>query len=211
MEPSKPKSDDKNITWHLHSLDRNERWKAQTGGHGGAVLWFTGLSGSGKSSVANEVDVKLHQKGIRTYVLDGDNVRHGLCSDLGFSIEDRTENIRRVGEVAKLMADSGTVVLAAFISPYRVDRDKIRSILQGCAPFVEVYVQASLETCEGRDPKGLYQMARDGKIKNFTGIDDPYEEPLKPEITLDSNAKSIEQLADDVVQWLETNRALEVS
>lgn len=204
-------SNEKNITWHQHSVERKERWNVKTGGHSGAVLWFTGLSGSGKSSVANQVDAQLHAKGMRTYVLDGDNVRHGLCSDLGFSIEDRTENIRRTGEIAKLMADSGTIVLAAFISPYRVDRDKIRSILKGCAPFIEIHVQASLETCEDRDPKGLYRLAREGKIQNFTGIDDPYEEPLKPEITLDSNSKTVEQLAEDVVTWLEANHVLEIS
>lgn len=202
--------EEKNITWHHHSIDRKERWNAKTGGHGGAVLWFTGLSGSGKSSVANAVDVALHKKGIRTYVLDGDNVRHGLCSDLGFSLADRTENIRRVGEVAKLFADSGTVVLAAFISPYRSDRDAVRKTVEESVPFIEIFVQASLEKCESRDPKGLYQMARDGKIKNFTGIDDPYEEPFKPEITLDSNARSVEQLAGDVVTWLESNETLNI-
>ena len=169
------------------------------------------MSASGKSSVANQVDVGLHQKGIRTYVLDGDNVRHGLCSDLEFSLEDRAENIRRVGEVAKLMADSGTVVLAAFISPYRVDRDKIRTIMEGVAPFIEIHVHASLDKCESRDPKGLYKLARAGKIKCFTGIDDPYEEPLNAEITLDSNSKTLEQLTEDVIAWLETKHVLEVS
>ena len=204
-DQSNEKQEDKNITWHQHSVTREDRWKSQ--GHRGAVLWFTGLSGSGKSSIANQVDFLLHhrQKPIHSYVLDGDNVRHGLCADLGFSLEDRTENIRRVGEVAKLMADSGTIVLAAFISPYKVDRDRIRQSLEGVAPFCEMFVQASLEKCEGRDPKGLYQMAREGKIKNFTGIDDPYEEPLMPEIILDSNSKSVEELAKDVILWLESN------
>jgi adenylylsulfate kinase len=205
-------SEGKNITWHQHVVSRRDRWMGKTGGHSGAVLWFTGLSGSGKSSVANQVDYLLHnQKNVRTYVLDGDNVRHGLCSDLGFSLQDRAENIRRVGEVAKLMADSGTVVLAAFISPYREDRDRIRQTVQDVAPFVEILVNASLEKCESRDPKGLYQMARDGKLKHFTGIDDPYEPPVKPDITLDSNLKSVDQLAEDVVQWLETNNTLEIS
>jgi adenylylsulfate kinase len=202
----------KNITWHQHVISRRDRWIAKTGAHKGAVLWFTGLSGSGKSSVANQVESLLHKKKhVRTYLLDGDNVRHGLCSDLGFTLSDRAENIRRVGEVAKLMADSGTVVVAAFISPYRVDRDRIRQTMQGVAPFVEIWVNASLEKCESRDPKGLYQMARDGKLKNFTGIDDPYEVPVQPEITLDSNLKSVEQLANDVVQWLETNNTLDIS
>ena len=212
-------AEEKNITWHQHSLRRQDRWKAKTGGHKGAVLWFTGLSGSGKSSIANEVDVALHQLGRKTYLLDGDNIRHGLCSDLGFSLEDRTENIRRVGEVAKLFADSGTVVLVAFISPYRSDRDKVRETVEMekeksttiTIPFVEIFVQASLENCESRDPKGLYQMARDGKLQNFTGINDPYEEPLRPEITLDSNSKTVLQLAEQVVQWLEEHKTLEIS
>jgi len=204
MESNKHKSADKNITWHNHSVSRSERWKAKTGGHSGAILWFTGLSGCGKSSIANQVDRKLYQKGFRTYVLDGDNVRHGLCSDLGFSFDDRTENIRRVGEAAKLMADSGSVVSAAFISPYRKDRDRIRERMQNVAPFVEIHVRASLDTCESRDPKGLYKLAREGKIKGFTGIDDPYEEPLQAEITLDSNSKTVEELSDEVLHWLET-------
>ena len=205
-------SNDKNITWHQHAISHRDRWMSKTGGHNGAVLWFTGLSGSGKSSIANQVDFLLHtQKHVRTYVLDGDNVRHGLCSDLGFSLQDRTENIRRIGEVAKIMADSGTVVLVAFISPYRVDRDRIRQLMEGVAPFVEIFVNASLDNCEKRDPKGLYQMARNGKLKHFTGIDDPYEEPLRPEITLDANSKSVEQLAEIVEQWLETNNTLDIS
>ncbi|CAB9510081.1 Adenylyl-sulfate kinase [Seminavis robusta] len=213
------KNSTNNITWHQPTVSRSERWKAR--GHGGAVLWFTGLSGSGKSSIANQVDSMLvlnnndndtttTTSSIHSYVLDGDNVRHGLCADLGFSLEDRAENIRRVGEVAKLMADAGTVVLAAFISPYRVDRDRIRSSLEGVAPFCEIFVQASLGECESRDPKGLYQMAREGKIKNFTGIDDPYEEPLNAELILDSNSKSVDELAQEVVQWLQANDILKI-
>ncbi|KAL3920828.1 MAG: hypothetical protein SGILL_003063 [Bacillariaceae sp.] len=165
----------------------------------GAVIWFTGLSGAGKSSVANAVEKLLNtQHRVRTYLLDGDNIRHGLCEDLGFSAEDRTENIRRVGQVSKLMADSGVVTLAALISPYRHDRDSVRKSVEDIAlPFVEVHVQASLDTCEGRDPKGLYKMARDGKIKGFTGIDDPYEEPTSPELVLDSNTKGVEELAQE--------------
>jgi adenylylsulfate kinase len=164
----------------------------------GAVVWFTGLSGAGKSSVANAVEKLLNtQHNIRTYLLDGDNIRHGLCQDLGFSAEDRAENIRRVGQVGKLMADSGVVTLAALISPYRQDRDSVRQSVSAVAPFLEIYVQASLETCEGRDPKGLYKMAREGKIKGFTGIDDPYEEPTSPELILDSNGKGIEELAKE--------------
>ena len=138
------------------------------------------------------------QHQVRTYLLDGDNIRHGLCQDLGFSAADRTENIRRVGQVSKLMADSGVVTLAALISPYRVDRDSVRQSVQGVAPFLEIYVQASLDTCEGRDPKGLYKLAREGKIKGFTGIDDPYQEPSAPELILDSNNKGVEELAKEV-------------
>jgi adenylylsulfate kinase len=162
----------------------------------GAVVWFTGLSGAGKSSVANAVEKLLNtQHHIRTYLLDGDNIRHGLCQDLGFSLDDRAENIRRVGQVSKLMADSGVVTLTALISPYRQDRNSVRQSVDSVAPFLEIYVQASLETCESRDPKGLYKMAREGKIKGFTGIDDPYEEPESPELILDSNSKGIEELA----------------
>lgn len=163
-------------------------------------MWFTGLSGAGKSSVANAVEKMLNNNEphkIRTYLLDGDNIRHGLCHDLGFSVDDRAENIRRVGQVSKLMADSGIVTLAALISPYRNDRDSVRQSVSSVAPFVEIYVQASVETCEGRDPKGLYKMAREGKIKGFTGVDDPYEEPTSPELVLDSNGKGIDELAKE--------------
>ncbi|KAG7343895.1 adenylylsulfate kinase-domain containing protein [Nitzschia inconspicua] len=185
-----------NITWHDQAVSQEERWKL--GGHRGAVVWFTGLSGAGKSSVANAVEKMLNtQHNIRTYLLDGDNIRHGLCQDLGFSAEDRAENIRRVGQVSKLMADSGVVTLAALISPYRRDRDSVRESVNSVAPFLEIYVQASLETCESRDPKGLYKMARQGRIKGFTGIDDPYEEPASPELILDSNGKGIEELAKE--------------
>jgi adenylylsulfate kinase len=190
-----------NITWHDQKVTRESRWKLS--GHSGAVLWFTGLSGAGKSTVANQVDSILNAKGIRTYLLDGDNIRHGLCKDLGFSLEDRAENIRRVGEVCKLMADSGILVLAALISPYRADRKNVRTTVEMVAPFVEVHVQASVSTCEGRDPKGLYKMAREGKIKNFTGIDDPYEEPENPEIILDSNSKDVSELVNQTVSWIE--------
>mmetsp|Transcript_18865 Transcript_18865/g.26599 ORF Transcript_18865/g.26599 Transcript_18865/m.26599 type:complete len:210 (+) Transcript_18865:112-741(+) len=198
-----------NITWHNHSVTQFERWKLS--GHKGAIVWLTGLSGSGKSTVANEVDYMLTSKGKRSYLLDGDNVRHGLCSDLGFSAEDRNENIRRIGEVSKLMADSGMIVLAAFVSPYRTDRDAVRQRVAGTnVQFVEVYVNASIETCEARDPKGLYKKARAGIIKNFTGIDDPFEEPLKPEILLDANSKSAQSLANDIISWLEEHKILSV-
>ncbi|WP_013630895.1 adenylyl-sulfate kinase [Rubinisphaera brasiliensis] len=188
-----------NVTWHEHTVSKPERQKLM--GHKSAVLWFTGLSGAGKSTVANTVDHLLHQKGIHTFVLDGDNVRMGLNKNLGFSAEDRAENIRRIGEVAKLFANSGIFVLTAFISPYRADRDQVRSILED-GEFIEVLVDASLETCEARDPKGLYKKARAGEIKGFTGIDDPYEAPENPEITLDGDTKSIDELAAEVVQYL---------
>ncbi|MFP6764141.1 MAG: adenylyl-sulfate kinase [Planctomycetaceae bacterium] len=191
-----------NVTWHEHRVDRNSRW--QQAGHKGAVLWFTGLSACGKSTIANEVDHLLHGKGKRTYVLDGDNVRMGLNKNLGFSAEDRAENIRRIGEVAKLFADAGLLTLTAFISPYKADRDQVRELLDP-GQFIEVYVNASLETCEARDPKGLYKKARAGEIKGFTGIDDPYEAPENPELTLDSNHKDISELANEVVAWLDSH------
>ncbi|MCP5198555.1 MAG: adenylyl-sulfate kinase [Gammaproteobacteria bacterium] len=191
-----------NITWHGHQVSRAERERLN--GHRGVVLWFTGLSGAGKSSVANAVDGLLHARGVHTYLLDGDNVRHGLNNNLGFSAADRSENIRRIGEVARLMADAGLVTLSAFISPYRADRDRVRSIV-GDGGFVEILVQASLETCEARDPKGLYRKARAGEIKDFTGIDAPYEPPLAPELVLDSDLRDVATLAAEVVTFLERN------
>lgn len=190
-----------NVTWHDHRVTKDERCKQN--GHKGAVLWFTGLSGSGKSTIANTVDHKLFEMGKHTFVLDGDNIRMGLNKNLGFSPEDRTENIRRIGEVSKLYTDAGILVMTAFISPYREDRDQVREIL-GDGEFIEVYVKASLETCEGRDPKGLYKKARAGEIKGFTGIDAPYEEPEKAELVLDSDGKGIDDLADEVVAFLDS-------
>ncbi|HID21872.1 MAG TPA: adenylyl-sulfate kinase [Planctomycetaceae bacterium] len=189
-----------NITWHEHHVSKQERWQLM--GHRGAVLWFTGLSASGKSTIANTVDHKLHAMGKHTFVLDGDNIRHGLNKNLGFSAEDREENIRRIGEVAKLFCDAGILTLTAFISPYRADRDKVRKLLEP-GEFVEIFVDTSLETCEQRDPKGLYKKARAGEIKGFTGIDDPYEPPLNPEIVLDGDTKGIDELADQVVTYLD--------
>ncbi|NOX54851.1 MAG: adenylyl-sulfate kinase [Planctomycetes bacterium] len=191
-----------NITWHEHHVSKQERWQLM--GHRGAVLWFTGLSASGKSTIANTVDHKLYAMGKHTFVLDGDNIRHGLNKNLGFSAEDRAENIRRIGEVAKLFCDAGLLTLTAFISPYRADRDKVRELLEP-GEFVEIFVDTSLETCEKRDPKGLYKKARAGEIKGFTGIDDPYEPPLNPEIVLDGDTKGIDELADQVVAYLEEN------
>ena len=206
---------DPEVVWHQHSVTRHERERA--GGHRGCVVWFTGLSGSGKSTIANLVDHQLHNAGVRSYVLDGDNVRHGLNATpqmlepahgaefakrigLGFSALAREENIRRVGAVARLMADAGLVVLAAFVSPYRRDRDAVRvSLEQG--DFVEVFVDTPLELCEARDPKGLYRKARAGQLKGMTGIDDPYEKPDKPELTL-ASGKPAEELAASVVAYL---------
>ena len=191
-----------NVTLHEHRVSNEDRCKLA--GHKGAVLWFTGLSGSGKSTVANAVDYKLHEMGKRTYVLDGDNVRLGLNRNLGFSAEDRTENIRRIGEVAKLFADSATITTTAFISPYRADRDAVRALLPE-GQFIEIHVNASLETCEARDPKGLYKKVRAGEIKDFTGIDAPYEAPENAELVLDADNKGIEELADEVIAYLHSN------
>ncbi len=173
---------DDNVVWHDHPVTRDER--EQQHGHQGVVLWFTGLSGSGKSTVAGALEQVLHRAGVSTYLLDGDNVRHGLCRDLGFSDDDRKENIRRVGEVAKLMVDAGLVVLTAFISPHRAERQMVRDLL-GTGQFVEVFVDTPLAVCEARDPKGLYKKARAGELRNFTGIDSVYEAPDAPEIHLD--------------------------
>jgi adenylylsulfate kinase len=196
-----------NITWHEHHVSKAER--CALNGHKGAVLWFTGLSACGKSTIANTVDHLLYSRGKRSFVLDGDNIRHGLNKNLGFSAEDRAENIRRIGEVAKLFADAGVLTLTAFISPYRADRDKVRALLPK-GEFIEIYVNASLATCEQRDPKGLYKKARAGEIKGFTGIDDPYEAPENPELVLDSNTKGIDELAEEVIAWLDRRGLLSV-
>ncbi len=187
-----------NIVWHSSSVERQDREKLL---HQRAVLlWLTGLSGSGKSTVANAVQEKLYENKKLTYLLDGDNIRHGLCNDLGFSLEDRTENIRRIGEVSKLFVDSGIITLGTFVSPLRSDREKVRDLLSD--DFIEVYVKCSLETCEERDPKNLYKRARDGEIKNFTGIDSPYEEPLNAEIVVDTDKYDIYECADQIIEYL---------
>ncbi len=195
-----PKS--KNIVTVTHRIDSKERWKAN--GHKGGVLWLTGLPGSGKSTLAIELEHQLFKKGLQTYVLDGDNVRQGLSSDLGFSPADRTENIRRIGEIAALFSDTGIIVITAFISPYRIDREIARKSAGDA--FHEIYVNADVETCESRDPKGHYKLAREGKIAEFTGISAPYESPEKPQLMVDtvnlSIAESVERLAtyvDDVL------------
>ena len=188
-----------NLHFHKHRVARELKEKRNQ--HKSRVLWFTGLSGSGKSTVANATEKILHDMGLHTYILDGDNVRMGLNKDLGFSPEDRTENIRRITEVAKLFADSGSIVLTAFISPYREDRDKAREIISN-EDFIEIFVSADLSVCEARDPKGLYKKARAGEIKGFTGIDAPYEAPLKPELIVETDKHDIEASAQIVVDYL---------
>ena len=193
------------VVWHLASVSHEDHVKLN--GHKPAVLWFTGLSGSGKSTVANAVDLMLHQLDVKTYVLDGDNVRHGLNNDLGFSDADRVENIRRIGEVSKLFADAGVLVSTAFISPFVADREMIRAQLKQ-GEFVEVFIDTPLAVCESRDPKGLYKKARAGEIKNFTGIDSAYEAPISPEIHVQTADKSIEDCAKQVVDYLRDNEYL---
>ncbi|MFV2082496.1 MAG: adenylyl-sulfate kinase [bacterium] len=171
-------------------------------GHGSAVIWITGLSGSGKTSIAHGVEAALAERGVHSYVLDGDNIRQGLCSDLGFSDEDREENIRRIGELSRLFVDAGLVVIAAFISPFRRDRDRARALF-GEREFFEIYLKCDLATCEERDPKGLYRKARAGEIKDFTGISSPYEEPLEPELTLDTAELSLLESVGRVMALLE--------
>ena len=204
------------VHWHEHAVSRQEREKLN--GHRGCVVWFTGLSACGKSTIANLLDHKLHSMGLHSFVLDGDNVRHGLNAGpgmlaerhggefakrfgLGFSAQDREENIRRIGMVAKLFCDAGIIAITAFISPYRVDRDRVRAAL-GDGDFVEIFVDAPIEVCEARDPKGLYKKARAGQLKGFTGIDDPYEPPLQPELVLNAAKKSAETLAGEVLAYL---------
>ena len=207
---------DTNVTWHEHEVTRSNR--ESLNGHKGCVVWFTGLSGSGKSTIANALDHKLHQWGTHSVVLDGDNIRHSLNAGpsmlletygeefaqrfgLGFSAIDREENIRRIGSVAQLFSQAGIIGLTAFISPYRIDRDRIRNnLLPG--EFIEVFVDTPIEVCESRDPKGLYKKARAGEIKGFTGIDDPYEPPVSPELVLSSAEKTPDVLADEVMTYL---------
>jgi adenylylsulfate kinase len=209
-------TNDTNVTWHEHQVSRSSR--ESLNGHKGCVIWFTGLSGSGKSTIANALDHKLHQLGIHSAVLDGDNVRHtlnagvsmlaGVHSEefaqrfgLGFSAMDREENIRRIGAVAQLFSEAGIIGLTAFISPYRIDRDRVRNnLLPG--EFIEVFVDTPIAVCESRDPKGLYKKARAGEIKGFTGVDDPYEAPLSPELVLSAAEKTPDDLANEVIAYL---------
>ena len=193
-----------NIVWHQHAIDQAARGAQK--GQNPVLLWFTGLSGSGKSTLAGALERALFDNGFHTYLLDGDNVRHGLCKDLGFSLEDRDENLRRVGEVAKLMVDSGLVVLSAFISPTREERDRVRALFpQG--QFVEVHVSTPLSVCESRDPKGLYVKARKGEITNFTGISSPYEVPESAELTIDTSKGDLATQVNGLLAYL---KAIEV-
>jgi adenylylsulfate kinase len=188
-----------NVVWHQATVTRSRR--EVLNGHKGAVIWFTGLSGSGKSTLAHTVEERLHQMDCRTFVFDGDNVRHGLCGDLGFSLEDRRENIRRIGEMTKLFLDAGIIAMTAFISPYRADRERVRAIV-GPGDFIEIYCDCPVEVCEQRDVKGMYKEAREGLIKNFTGISAPYEAPLKPDLRLNTGSDPLTDCADRVVALL---------
>jgi len=209
-------NNDTNVTWHEHRVSREMREKKNH--HKGCIIWFTGLSGSGKSTIANTLDHKLYQLGVQTVVLDGDNVRHGLNAGpgmlkdihgeefsnrfgLGFSAIDREENIRRIGAIAEIFTQTGMISLTAFISPYRIDRDRVRNTLKD-GEFIEIFVDTPIEICEKRDPKGLYKKARAGEIKGFTGIDDPYEAPVSPELVLSAAEKTPDILADEVIAYL---------
>jgi len=190
-----------NVVWEKSLITRQDR--EMLNGHQSFVLWFTGLSGSGKSTLAHAVEKKLHEKGCRTFVLDGDNVRHGLSSNLSFSEEDRKENIRRTGEAAKLMTEAGVITLTAFISPFRNDREMVRGFFPH-HDFIEVFCNSSLETCESRDVKGLYKKARAGEIKNYTGIDSPYERPVNPEIEVDTSFLDVDSSVNEVISFLKS-------
>jgi adenylylsulfate kinase len=190
-----------NTFWHQATINRQDREKQN--GHAGTILWFTGLSGSGKSTLAHAVEEELFRRGCRTTVLDGDNVRHGLCGDLGFSEEDRTENIRRIGQVARLFVDAGIIVLTAFISPFRVDRQRVRMMVEKEQDFIEVYCDCPLQICEQRDVKGLYQRARKGEIQDFTGISSPYETPEHADLIVATGERDVADCVSEVVAYLE--------
>lgn len=190
-----------NIVWHFHPVLKKDR--SDLKGQRPCIIWFTGFSGAGKSTIAGAVEQKLYVKGHHTYLLDGDNVRHGMNQDLGFSDADRVENIRRIGEMSKLFADAGIIVLTAFISPFKADRQLVRDLVEE-GEFIEVFIDTPLSECEKRDPKGLYKKARAGKIKNFTGIDSEYQQPENPEVVIHSADLSIEQCADQVIAYLKT-------
>jgi len=189
-----------NVVWHEAVINREKREK--TLNQKPFVLWFTGLSASGKSTIANIVESKLHEMGFKTYLLDGDNVRHGLNNDLGFDEKSRVENIRRIGEVSKLFFDAGLIVLTAFISPFKSDRKLVRDLFEEKNQFLEVFIDTSLEVCESRDPKGMYKKARLGEIKNFTGISSPYESPINPELHVKNGNVTLDEVSDKIIQFL---------
>lgn len=196
-----------NIVWHNSHLTKEQRAKLKK--QKPCVLWFTGLSGSGKSTLANALEARLYELGLHTYLLDGDNVRHGLNVDLGFDDKARVENIRRVGEVAKLFVDSGTIIITAFISPFISDRAQVRALVKE-DEFIEIFVDTPLEVCESRDPKGLYKKARAGEIKNFTGIDSPYEKPINAELHIVNDKTELEKNIDTIIEYLKTNGYMNV-
>jgi len=199
---------EKNVVWHHATVTRKRRETQNQ--HRSVILWFTGLSSAGKSTLAHALEEQLHQSGCRTFVFDGDNVRHGLCKDLGFSEADRHENIRRVGEMAKLFIETGVIALTAFISPFRADRDQVRQLVPK-GDFIEVYCKCSLAVCEERDPKGLYQRARTGEIKNFTGITSPYEIPENPELVVDTEGAALEESVQCVMNFLNEKKIVHLS
>ncbi len=195
-----------NTVWHQATITRSNR--EQLNRHGSAILWFTGLSGSGKSTLAHAVEDELYRRGCRTTVLDGDNVRHGLCGDLGFSEDDRTENIRRIGQVATLFVDAGVIVLTAFISPFQVDRQRVRMMVERDEDFIEIFCDCPLEICEQRDVKGLYQRARKGEIADFTGISSPYEQPEKPDLVVDTGHQDLGTCVGEVIGFLQRRKLI---
>ncbi|APW65132.1 adenylyl-sulfate kinase [Poseidonibacter parvus] len=196
----KTRDTNQNIKWHNQIITKKRREVSLN--QRPCILWFTGLSGSGKSTIANAVENKLFKRGIKTYLLDGDNIRHGLNKDLGFNKTDRIENIRRIGEVSKLFVDAGLIVLTAFISPFKLDRQIAKSLVN-CDEFIEIFVNTPLEVCENRDSKGLYEKARNGDIKNFTGIDSPYESPNEPQIEIRTDKFDIQNCSDQIIDYLE--------
>ena len=202
VNPSTSAAKATDITWHDGHVDRSHRETLL--GQKGALLWLTGLSGSGKSTIAFHVEHALISRGVLAYVLDGDNIRHGLNSNLGFGADDRTENIRRIGEVGKLFVDTGVITLSSFVSPYRSDRDSVRALLNS-GEFFEVFINTPLAVCEQRDPKGLYKRARAGEIKEFTGVSAPYEEPTNPDISVDTSGRGIEECLDELVEYVTEN------
>ena len=202
MTTSNDKITNQNIVWHNPTVFRSDREKLNK--HKSVILWFTGLSGAGKSTLAHAIEDHLHKLGIRTFVLDGDNIRRGLCKDLGFSDADRTENIRRIGEVSKLLMDAGIITLTAFISPFRKDRQIVRDLVNK-GDFIEIYCNADLAVCESRDTKGLYRKARAGQIPEFTGISSPYEKPEQPELVLETGNQTIEKCVEQITIFLQSN------